>query len=184
MAIETPEYEVLKKNRNIEIRQYPGYIQAEAEVPGQNYRSAIETGFNILAGYIFGNNTSRKKIDMTSPVKTSVSEKIPMTSPVKISGKYKYKVAFIMPSRYSLGELPVPGDKRIGFREILPHKMAVIRFSGFFNEKRINDSIKKLVNFLQDEGIDTEGEYIIAGYNPPWIPGFLARNEVMAKIRE
>jgi len=184
MVIETPKYEVLEKSRNIDIRQYQGYIQAEAEVSGQNYRTAIETGFNILAGYIFGNNTSRKKIDMTAPVKTSVSEKISMTSPVKISGKDKYKVAFIMPSRYSMDELPFPDDKRIRFRKILPQKMAAIRFSGFFNEKRISESIVKLENYVNQEKIDTEGEYIIAGYNPPWIPGFLSRNEVMIKIRE
>jgi hypothetical protein len=86
MAIETPKYEVIKKNKNIEIRKYPEYIQAEVEIKDVGYRSAVEKGFQILAGYIFGDNISRKKIDMTAPVKTSKSEKIAMTAPVKISG--------------------------------------------------------------------------------------------------
>ena len=93
MAIETPKYSVLRKNKNIEIRQYSEYIQAEVEVNSSNYRSAIEKGFEILAGYIFGNNVSRKKIDMTAPVKTTQSEKIPMTSPVKLSGEGNYNVS-------------------------------------------------------------------------------------------
>jgi hypothetical protein len=32
------------------------------------------------------------------------------------------------------------------------------------------------------ENIKTDGEYMIAGYNPPWVPWFLARNEAMVKI--
>jgi len=48
MAIETPKYSVLRKNKNIEIRQYSEYIQAEVEVNSSNYRSAIEKGFNPI----------------------------------------------------------------------------------------------------------------------------------------
>ena len=133
MAIETPKYSVLRKNKNIEIRQYSEYIQAEVEVNSPNYRSAIEKGFEILAGYIFGNNVSRKKIDMTAPVKTSKSERIPMTSPVKVSGEGSYNVSFIMPSNYTLATLPVPNNSSIELRTIKPEKIAAIRFPGFFN---------------------------------------------------
>jgi len=38
--------------------------------------------------------------------------------------------------------------------------------------------------YLSNENISTDNEFVIAGYNPPWIPGFLARNEVMIKIKE
>lgn len=48
---ETPKYAVVKKEKEIEIRQYSGYIQAEVTVDGQDYQSAIQNGFRILAGY-------------------------------------------------------------------------------------------------------------------------------------
>ena len=70
---ETPKYSVSRKQNEIEIRQYPGYIQAEVTVDEKNYKSAIEKGFNLLAGYIFGNNISRQKIEMTTPVQASQS---------------------------------------------------------------------------------------------------------------
>jgi hypothetical protein len=31
--------------------------------------------------------------------------------------------------------------------------------------------------------METEGDFIVAGYNPPWVPGFMARNEVLIKIK-
>jgi hypothetical protein len=164
MAIETPKYTVIRKHNNIELRQYSRYIQAEVEVSGLNYRSAIEKGFEILAGYIFGNNVSRKKIDMTAPVKTSKSEKIAMTSPVKVSGEGTYSVAFFMPSRYTLENLPIPNEKSIILREIKPEKVAAIRFSGFFNQKNVDENIITLKEYLAKEKIKTGDVFIIAGY--------------------
>ncbi|MBU4293048.1 MAG: hypothetical protein KJ770_03245 [Actinobacteria bacterium] len=37
--------------------------------------------------------------------------------------------------------------------------------------------------YLADEKINTEGEFIVGGYSPPWIPRFLARNEAMIKLK-
>lgn len=182
MSIESPKYEVEKKDGKIEFRQYQSYIQAEVEVKGNDYKAAAELGFDILASYIFGNNTVSEKIDMTSPVKAIRSEKIPMTAPVKISKKSDYRVAFIMPSKYSLEGLPVPNDKRIKIVKVDPEKIAAIRFSGFFNQKKIDRNIELVKDYLEEKNIGHDKEAVIAGYSPPWIPGFLARNEVMVKI--
>jgi len=184
MAIETPEYTVLRKVKNIEIRKYQEYIQAEVEVVEEDYKSAIEKGFGILAGYIFGNNISKQKINMTSPVKAETSERVPMTSPVKVSGNGKYIIAFVMPKKYSIDTLPEPFNKAIHFKKIDPHRIAAVRFSGFFNQQNIEKNITILKEWLNKENIKTEGEYVIAGYNPPWVPWFLARNEAMIQIKE
>ena len=134
MAIETPEYKIIKKIKNIEIRRYKEYIQAEVEVVEEDYRSAIESGFGILADYIFGNNISKQKINMTSPVKIKTSERVPMTSPVKVSGDGRYTVAFVMPGKYKMDTLPEPVNSSIHFKKLDPHSIAAIRFSGFFNQ--------------------------------------------------
>jgi len=181
---ESPKYIVVKKENQIEIRQYSGYIQAEVIVQESNYKAAIEDGFNTLAGYIFGNNTSQQKVDMTTPVKVNQSEKIAMTTPVTVKGDDEFTVAFVMPSEYTIETLPVPRDERIQFIPISAHKMATIRFSGFFNEGNIQKNKNQLGEWLAENGLEGEGEFIVAGYNPPWIPGFLARNEVMIKIKD
>ena len=179
---ESPKYELIRKDNNIEIRRYAPYIKAEVDVSGTNYRNAIEKGFTVLAGYIFGNNQSRQNVEMTSPVQAS--QKIAMTTPVTVTGDEKFVVAFIMPSKFTLETLPVPNDKRIRLIAIPEQLMAVIRFSGYFNQKSIEKHKKELEQFLLDKSMETEGDFIIAGYNPPWVPGIFARNEIMIPIRK
>ena len=180
---ETPKYSVIRKDHEIEIRRYPAIIQAEVIVNEARYQSAIEKGFNVLAGYIFGNNVSKQKIEMTSPVQASRSEKIAMTTPVTITGEYSFTVAFIMPAAYTLDTLPKPKDDRVRLTLIPERTLAAIRFSGYFQQDSIQKNKQHLSNWLQEQGIESEGEFIVAGYNPPWVPGFLARNEVMIQVK-
>lgn len=181
---ETPKYSVIRKENEIEIRHYPAYIQAEVTIEDNQYRSAIEKGFSVLAGYIFGNNISQQKIEMTSPVQASQSEKIAMTTPVTISGESRFTVAFIMPSAYTLETLPQPKDSRVHIRLIPDRSLAAIRFTGYFRQDTIEKNKQRLSQWLQEQGIETEGDFIVAGYNPPWVPGLLARNEVLIQIKK
>lgn len=180
---ETPKYSVIKKEKDIELRRYPPYITAEVTVPESNYRKAVFKGFNILANYIFGNNIKSENIEMTAPVAVSQSEKIAMTKPVTVSGDENYTVAFIMPSEYTLKSLPEPKDPSIRFNSIESHTMAVTEYSGYFGERKIIKAKSELTEWLEKEGIEIQGEFIVAGYNPPWVPGFLARNEVMVRVK-
>jgi len=180
---ETPTYSVSKKHKQIEIRQYPAYIQAEVIVDEKNYKTAIEKGFNSLAGYIFGNNISRQKIEMTTPVQASRSEKIAMTTPVTVTGETNYTVAFIMPASFTLETLPQPKDNRVHFTQIPERSLAAIRFSGYFNQETIEKNKQRLHEWLEEQALETDGDFIVAGYNPPWIPGFLARNEVLIQLK-
>ena len=180
---ETPRYELIERHEKIEIRRYAGYIKAEVTVDGQNYRTAIERGFNVLANFIFGNNTSRQKIEMTTPVQASPAEKIAMTTPVTVTLSGQYVVAFIMPARYTLDTLPLPNDPRIRFTAIPEHTAAAIRFNGYFNQQKIDRNKAHLVHWRAEQGLETDGDFTLAGYNPPWVPGFLARNEVMVNIK-
>lgn len=61
--------------------------------------------------------------------------------------------------------------------------MAVVGFSGFYREGQVEKAKKRLHDWLENEDIPTDGAFIAAGYNPPWVPGFLARNEVMVSVR-
>jgi hypothetical protein len=36
---------------------------------------------------------------------------------------------------------------------------------------------------MKEEGLGTEGDFIVAGYNSPWVPWFIARNEILIKIK-
>ena len=180
---ETPDYKVLMKDGSFELRQYPGYIKAEVDVKDSSYRSAIFKGFSILANYIFGDNTKVEKMAMTAPVQVSQSEKIAMTAPVTVSGAGNYQVSFIMPRKYTLETLPLPKDPQIRFVDEPEHLMAVKRFTGFYRESKIIQVRRKLSKWIEKENLIPVGEFITAGYNPPWVPAFLARSEVMIRVQ-
>lgn len=176
---ESLNYDLIERDEEIEIRRYPTYIKAEVTVDARNYRNAVERGFSALADFIFGNNVTRSKIDMTTPVQASSAEKIAMTTPVTVTKTGQYTVAFIMPAVYTMDSLPIPNNQRIRITPVAEHKAAAIRFNGYFNADKITRSQEKLSRWLEEHGLEAEGDFIVAGYNPPWVPGFLARNEVM-----
>ncbi len=67
MAIEEPEFEVLKATDDYEVRLYVPHIVAEVDVEG-NDGDPGRKAFKILAGYIFGDNEAETKMSMTAPV--------------------------------------------------------------------------------------------------------------------
>ena len=79
--VEQPDYKVEKQDGSIEIRSYGPMIAAEAVVEGER-KPAINEGFRLIAGYIFGKNEPQAKIAMTAPVEQQKSQKIAMTAPV------------------------------------------------------------------------------------------------------
>jgi len=185
--IEQPFYKTLKKIDGLEIRQYKAFILAETEVSG-DYESALNEGFMTIADYIFGNNKSRSQISMTSPVKETAketaSEKISMTSPVKetAKGKDKHIIAFVMPAKYTLQTLPSPNTTRIKFREQPSCKVAVLRFSWWSGSARIARKKALLLEKVAKGHLKAKSPPSYAGYNPPWTPPWLRRNEVMVEV--
>jgi SOUL heme-binding protein len=183
---EGPVYDVVKKDGAVEIRDYLGYITAQVNV-SSDYNGAMYSGFMELFNYISGKNTNRSKISMTAPVtqeKRAVSEKIPMTAPVT-SEKVKnneYIVSFVMPAGYTLDTLPIPEDKNITFNKIAPHRAAVISFSGRMDEALANKKMAELKEWLDKNNMMMKSNFIMAQYNPPWIPGFMRKNEIIVEI--
>jgi hypothetical protein len=186
MAIESPKYQTVYKDNKFEIREYEEYILGEVEIDG-DFGSALQRGFRVLADYIFGGNTSKARIDMTAPVieQTVSSEKIDMTAPVTSSpveeGR-KYRIGFTMPSKYKLDTLPEPVNKTISFRKVDKHKVAALRFSGNLNSKLATRKATELETWLDENKYSKKGDFVFAQYNPPWIPGFFRRNEVLTEV--
>ncbi len=167
MAIEEPNYEVVKEweNASIQIRAYSPRVMAVTEIDeGKN------NGFRILAGYIFGRNTREQKIEMTAPVQQT------MDGPPEM--------AFMMPSEYSLPDLPTPNDKRVTFREAPAFTAAVIRFNGWADLQKAEERWQKLKTFLVNQNIQIIGQPTLNQYNPPWTLPFLRRNEIIVPVRE
>lgn len=186
---ETPNYEVLAKEENMEIRQYSPYIVASTYVEG-SFDETQNQAFRILAGYIFGDNEKQSKISMTAPVvmnpQKSGAEKIAMTAPVVQAPQGSgWLMTFMMPSQYKkIEDLPKPKDSRVVFKKIESQKMAVITFTGFWSEKKntkMADRLKLWMTSKEQYEIISEPRF--AGYDPPWTLPFLRRNEMMIELK-
>lgn len=126
-ATEEPEYKVVQKLDEMEVREYAAYTVAEVVVPG----TAAEAGnlaFPILAGYIFGKNKGERKFAMTAPV----------TQTATPDG---FRVQFVLPKGVTLTNAPEPLDTRVTLRDVAPSRVAVIRYSGVWSDANYNQHL-------------------------------------------
>ena len=179
MATEEPKYETTSKKSGYEIRSYGPTLVAETEVHAE-FEGAGNQAFRILADYIFGNNRKKQKIAMTAPVsQIATSEKIAMTAPVnQVKSRAGFLVQFTMPGAYTLETLPAPIDERVKIRELAARKVAVLRYTGSWSEKRFQEELAKLRELLKQDGLQGSGEPTFARFNSPFQVWFLRRNEI------
>lgn len=187
MAIEEPKFSLAIKDGAFELRDYAASVTAEVTVSG-NQAEAGRRGFRLLAGYIFGGNSGRQSIAMTTPVtRIAKGKTIAMTAPVtQIANQGQaggnWLVRFTMPAQYSLIDLPVPNDPAVSLHNQPPARLAVLRFSGLAGEARVADATDRLVAWVTSRGLQPVGPSLISRYNPPWTLWFLRRNEVMMPV--
>lgn len=187
----------------MELRRYPAYVTANVAVDAREYNEAAHTGFNALAGYIFGNNSAAGSIPMTAPVTTSGSsgEKIAMTVPVTservrndelhaaaplctVSCAGEYVVRFTMPSQYgSVEELPRPNDPRVTLEAVPEHLALALGFRGRLDDEAVAEAVEQLEAWAAREGLTITGEPEAAQYDAPWKPGFVRHNEVLIPVK-
>ena len=185
---EQPEYEVLHEEGRIEYRLYQPFIVAETEVSDeQRYGRASNEGFMRLFRYITGCNRSQADIAMTAPVQQSrnseAGEEIAMTAPVQREQTGDgWRVAFMLPGKYSMETAPIPTDERVNLRQVPSRLMAVIRYSGRWTERNLNKYEARLRESVADAGIEIVGPPESAAYNPPFTPPFMRRNEIMFEV--
>lgn len=165
--IETPKYKVVKTYDSFEIRQYDSMILAQTVIQESTYKKSSSTGFRRVAGYIFGGNRNKQQIAMTAPVIMEFGDNT--------------KMSFVMPSQYKMGDLPQPNSSEVKLVKAAPKKFAVLRFSGFASDEKINRKKELLREALKKEQINIKGEFSYLGYNAPW-DLFGRRNEVAIEV--
>ena len=183
MAIEKAKYEVLESELDFEIRQYESQIVAETLVKG-DFDKVGNEGFRRLYDYISGKNRKKQSIAMTAPVtQESKSEKIAMTAPVnQVKVDNRWRITFMMPSEFELEDLPVPLDARVRLKEDPGRRFAAIRYSGTWSKSLYEENKALLEDYISERGLKTVGEPVWARYDPPFMPWFLRRNEVLIPV--
>jgi hypothetical protein len=166
--IEKPAYTVEKElSPRIEIRQYASMVVAKTNLPGASFDDYGSQGFRNVASYIFGNNQQQQKIAMTSPVIMEQGQEASMY--------------FVMPKQYAKSDLPQPNSSRIEITEVQPKRLAVIRFGGWANDRRIAKYQALLKAALEKENIPYKEPFLFMAYNAPW-DIIARRNEVAVEL--
>ena len=175
MALEEPKYQIIKSNKNYEIRKYKDRLAVEVEYSNE------DSGFRYLFNYISGENTSLEKISMTVPVTQSV--KIDMTAPVTQTTKDdKMLMQFFLPSKFTLDTAPKPTNKKVRLVVLKGDYYAVIKYSGRVTNKNFQKHYKELKEYLIKDNINFVEPAIKATFDGPFTLPILRRNEVMMKI--
>lgn len=183
MAIEEATYVVLKSEGKFEVREYAPHVLAETLVEG-DLENAGSRAFQKLFRYISGDNVSRTKVAMTTPVSQKpAGEKIQMTAPVgQQRVQEQWAVSFMMPKSYTLNSLPQPNDPSVVLRQVPAQKMAVVRYSGTWSEKNYLAHKSELESWMRKIGLTRAGSEMWARYNAPFTPWFLRRNEILIPV--
>ncbi len=169
-AYETAEYEVIREDGDFQIRQYAPMTVAEVKVAA-SANDKQDQAFQKLFRYISGNNDADQKIAMTTPV----------FMPGTADGKAQ-RMQFVLPKEVAAKNPPAPSSGDVRLLKRKGGTYISVRFSGRPGAKERAQKLDALQAWARQQGIKTEGDAIYAGYNAPWTPGVMRRNEVLLKV--
>ena len=196
MAIEEPKYAVIVSDAQFEVRHYAPVLIAETIVEG-DMDAASSKGFRLIADFIFGNNLSsdtdkKSKIAMTAPVTVEPqSSKIAMTAPVTVEPQAAesnmktaktWRINFVMPSQYTLANIPKPKNNAVSLREVPSKYFIVHKYSGFNTVARVQTKTDETVEWAIKRSYKMIGTPQLSRYDPPWTLPMFRRNEIMLEI--
>ncbi|KAF1002442.1 hypothetical protein AG4045_027605 [Apium graveolens] len=169
--LETPKFQILKRASTYEVRRYSPFIVVETD----GEKLAGSSGFNTVAGYIFGKNSTTEKIAMTTPVFTQAFD----------ADMSKVSIQIVLPSEKDMDSLPDPNQEDISLRKVEGGIAAVLKFSGKPTEDIVAEKEKILRSSLLRDGLKPKTGCLLARYNDPgrtW--NFIMRNEVLIWLEE
>ena len=183
---EEPRFTIVDKVGVVDIRQYDKRLAADVLVAGDE-EEARSAGFQLLADYIFGNNTTRSSIAMTAPVsqQAAKSESIAMTAPVSQArdSAGKWRVRFYMPSKYTIETLPKPNNPSVQIVEVPGETIAVLRFSNSRSAEAVAKKTAELLKASASSHWAAVGVRVTWLCDPPWTLPFFRRNEVAIAVK-
>ena len=180
MAIEEPRYDVRMSQAPFELRHYAPVLIAQTIVEG-DMDAASNKGFRLIADFIFGNNMAAG-----SEPSANQAAKIAMTAPVtvepQLDSAQQWRVHFVMPSQYTLANIPKPNNSAVTLHE-LPSKYVVVhRYSGFNTVARVQEKTDETLAWAKQQSLKVVGTPQLSRYDPPWTLPMFRRNEILVEV--
>jgi hypothetical protein len=166
---ETAPYQVIDSEGAFELREYPEIMLVTTD---SNASNGKDGSFGRLFQYISGSNELGQKVEMTTPVFME-------SSSIGSNGT----MGFVIPRKIAEASIPIPIGRRVEIEKRPAGKYAVMRFNGLLSERTQADSRVKLINWIEKQGWEREEGTEFAGYDPPWTPKILRRNETLIRLK-
>ena len=169
-AIEALAFEVLDKQGQIEIRRYAKHLLATVRVSG-DFADVGSRAFRPLFNYISGDNRSEEKIAMTAPVLQQPTDRA-----------NQWLVSFVMPSEFDQNSLPIPASELVRVSAQPAMLMAAIEYRGGWSQDRYRENETYLLDAVTGLSLQVCGEPRWARHDPPFMPWFMRKNEVLVPL--
>jgi hypothetical protein len=91
-------------------------------------------------------------------------------------------MGFVIPKEVAAEGVPEPKGEGVKIRKRAGGRFAVIRFSGRLDSRVAKEQEAKLREWMQTRGLEGGSNAEAAGYDPPFTPGPLRRNEVLIRL--
>ncbi len=155
--VEEQPYKVVMSIDKVEIRYYPParMLSVLSKTPQEETKQTNNSNFRVLAGYIFGGNSTQQKFAMTTPVHMHQTD----------TGS---RMSFVFPQQTWNATLPEPNDQSIKFHWSEAQYVAAIRFGGFRTPELEFEHQKQLIKTLSTHGIEHMSDFRMLGYDPPF----------------
>ena len=164
-----PAYTFERRLGELMIRRYAPRVEAHTRLTVPDFETALDEGYRRLSSYIAGGNQRGESLAMTTPVLTT-----PRAS--------THSVAFVMPPGHTLEALPPPEDDRIKLVPIPERRVAVLRFAGRYTDTVMLEQTRRLHELVSAADLETRGQPVFAGFDPPWTLPFLRRSELWIEL--
>jgi len=168
---ESAEYVVVESDGAFEIREYPDLMlvatQSEMDAQGR------DGSFMRLFRYISGDNAADQKIAMTTPVFMEGA-----------GGQPQVSMGFVMPKEVAASGIPEPRKEGVKIQKRPGGRFAVVRFPGRLETTVAKAQEKRLREWMVAKGLVGDANAEAAGYDPPFTPGFLRRNEILIRLQD
>jgi hypothetical protein len=167
---ESAEYKVIESDGSFEVREYPDLmlVATDSKMDSQGR----DGSFMRLFQYISGANEAEQKIAMTTPVF--------MEGEI---GKSNVSMGFVMPKEVAAEGAPDPKAEGVKLRERKGGRFAVVRFSGKLESNLAKAKETELREWMKSRGLEGEESAEAAGYDPPFTPAALRRNEILIRLK-
>ena len=170
-AYEAALYSVESGDGDFQIRDYPDMTLVATKTNLE--KQGRDGSFGRLFNYISGANEQSQKVSMTVPVFMDAE-----------ADSKSGTMGFVVPQNVAKQGAPKPTGDAVELKTRQGGRFAVIRFSGTLNRKSQNTARKRLNKWMEQKSLTAESEGVeFAGYDPPWTPGFMRRNEVLIRIQ-